>query len=39
VGVTDVEVPGSKERSVHRVVEVRTASRAVTGVVDTCTPR
>ncbi|MGO4343025.1 DUF4307 domain-containing protein [Pedococcus sp. 2YAF34] len=37
VGVTDVDVPASDERSVHKVVVVRTASRAVTGVVDSCT--
>jgi len=39
VGVVDVAVPASSERSVHREVVVRTTSRAVTGVVDTCTPR
>ena len=37
VGVLDVEIPASSERSVHRVAVVRTASRAVTGVVDSCT--
>ncbi|KRE56901.1 DUF4307 domain-containing protein [Phycicoccus sp. Soil748] len=37
VGVTDVDVPASDEGSVHKVVVVRTASRAVTGVVDSCT--
>ena len=38
VGVLDVQIPASQERSVHREEIVRTTSRAVTGVVDTCTP-
>ncbi len=38
VGVLDVDVPASSERSVHRVAVVRTASMAVTGVVDRCDP-
>jgi hypothetical protein len=38
VGVLDVEVPASGERSVHREEVVRTTSRAVTGVVDSCSP-
>ncbi|GAA2737052.1 hypothetical protein GCM10009867_22900 [Pedococcus aerophilus] len=38
VGVLDVQIPASQERSVHREEVVRTTSRAVTGVVDTCTP-
>ncbi|MGA8978763.1 MAG: DUF4307 domain-containing protein [Pedococcus sp.] len=36
VGVLDVQIPASQERSVHREAVVRTTSRAVTGVVDTC---
>jgi hypothetical protein len=39
VGVVDVVVPASSERAMHQQVEVRTTSRAVTGLVDTCTPR
>jgi Domain of unknown function (DUF4307) len=39
VGVLDVAVPASAARSVHREVVVRTTSRAVTGVVDTCRAR
>jgi hypothetical protein len=39
VGVLDVEVPASEERSVHQQVVVRTAARAVTGTVKTCTAR
>jgi hypothetical protein len=39
VGALDVEVPASAERSVHREVVVRTATRAVTGVVDSCEER
>ena len=39
VGAVDVAVPASPERSVHREVVVRTTSRAVTGVVHSCTPR
>jgi hypothetical protein len=38
VGVLDVDIPASSERSVHRVAVVRTASLAVTGVVDGCAP-
>ena len=36
VGVVDVAVPATTTPSVHRQVVVRTASRAVTGVVETC---
>ena len=36
VGVLDVLVPPSPERSVHQVVVVRTASRAVGGSVRSC---
>jgi hypothetical protein len=36
VGVLDVAVPPSSERSVHQVVVVRTASRAVGGSVRSC---
>ena len=38
VGTLEVKVPASRERSVHQVVVVRTASRAVTGTVKTCEP-
>ncbi|QGN59176.1 DUF4307 domain-containing protein [Nostocoides sp. HKS02] len=38
VGVVDVAVPATAAPSVHRQVLVRTASRAVTGVVETCSP-
>jgi hypothetical protein len=38
VGVLDVQLPASQERSVHREAVVRTTSLAVTGVVDTCSP-
>jgi hypothetical protein len=38
VGVLDVAVPASAERSVHQVVVVRTASRAVGGSVRSCAP-
>ena len=38
VGVLDVVVPASTERSTHQVVVVRTASRAVGGNVRTCAP-
>ncbi len=37
VGVVDVAVPPSAERTVHQQVVVKTSSRAVTGVVQTCT--
>lgn len=37
VGVVSDEVPASGPAVVHRVVEVRTSSRAVTGVVESCT--
>lgn len=37
VGVLQVPVPASPERSTHHEVVVRTAARAVTGVVKTCT--
>jgi hypothetical protein len=37
VGVLEVDVPASTERSVHQQVVVRTAARAVTGTVKTCT--
>ncbi|MEO5981556.1 MAG: DUF4307 domain-containing protein [Pedococcus sp.] len=36
VGVLDVDIPASQERSVHREAVVRTTSRAVTGIVKTC---
>ena len=36
VGVLEVPVPASTERSVHQQVVVRTAARAVTGTVRTC---
>jgi hypothetical protein len=38
VGVLDVAVPPSSERSVHQAVVVRTASRAVGGNVRSCAP-
>jgi hypothetical protein len=38
VGVVDVAVPATTQPSVHRQVVVRTASRAVTGVVESCSP-
>ena len=38
VGVVDVTVPATNDASVHQQVVVRTASRAVTGVVQTCSP-
>jgi ABC-type lipoprotein release transport system permease subunit len=38
VGVLDVAVPATAAPSLHRQVVVRTASRAVTGVVQRCTP-
>ncbi|QIM21661.1 DUF4307 domain-containing protein [Phycicoccus sp. HDW14] len=37
VGVVSDEVPASGPAVVHRVVEVRTSARAVTGVVESCT--
>jgi hypothetical protein len=37
VGAVEVRIPAG-ERSVHRQVTVRTASRAVTGVVQRCAP-
>lgn len=36
VGVLDVDIAASQQRAVHREVVVRTSSRAVTGVVDSC---
>ena len=36
VGTLTVHIPGSAEASVHRQTTVRTTSRAVTGVVKTC---
>jgi hypothetical protein len=36
VGVVDVPIPPTTQRTVHHRTVVRTASRAVTGVVDTC---
>ena len=39
VGVVDVDVPATEHRSVHEEVVVRTTSRAVTGVVDSCASR
>ena len=38
VGVLDVDIPASQQRTVHREVVVRTSSRAVTGIVETCDP-
>ena len=38
VGTLEVRVPASIERSVHQVVVVRTAARAVTGTVKSCDP-
>jgi hypothetical protein len=38
VGLAEVEVGPAEQRAVRRTVTVRTAERAVTGVVDTCTP-
>jgi hypothetical protein len=37
VGTVDDAVPATGPASVHRVVELRTSVRAVTGVVDSCT--
>ena len=37
VGTVEDAVPAQGPASVHRVVQVRTSSRAVTGVVDSCT--
>ncbi|WP_406832125.1 DUF4307 domain-containing protein [Pedococcus sp. KACC 23699] len=37
VGVLDVQIPASPESTVHQEAVVRTTSRAVTGVADTCT--
>ena len=39
VGVLEVDVPVDDERAVHQEVQVRTASRAVTGTVKSCAPR
>ena len=36
VGTVSVHIPGTAEASVHRQTTVRTTSRAVTGVVKTC---
>ena len=38
VGVIDVPIPPTAQRTVHHQIVVRTASRAVTGVVDSCSP-
>jgi len=38
VGVLEVDVPASTQRSVHEQVVVRTAARAVTGTVKSCAP-
>ena len=38
VGVLEVDVPASSQRSVHQQVVVRTAARAVTGTVKNCAP-
>jgi hypothetical protein len=38
VGVLDVAIAPSPERSVHQHVTVRTTSRAVTGTVESCSP-
>ncbi|MBM6401923.1 DUF4307 domain-containing protein [Phycicoccus sonneratiae] len=37
VGVVSDDVPATGPAVVHRVVEVRTSARAVTGVVESCT--
>ncbi len=37
VGTLEVDVPAAGASTVHRHVTIRTASRAVTGTVDTCT--
>ena len=37
VGLVEVHVPGSAESSVRRTTRVRTTTRAVTGVVHSCT--
>ena len=37
VGTVEDAVPAAGPTSIHRVVEVRTSVRAVTGVVDSCT--
>lgn len=37
VGVLDVTVPATSQRDVHQRVVVKTASRAVTGEVESCT--
>jgi hypothetical protein len=37
VGLIEVHVPGSDASSVKRVTRVRTTTRAVTGVVTSCT--
>ena len=39
VGTLDVEIPATDTRAVHHEAQVRTAARAVTGVVKTCTAR
>lgn len=36
VGVVTVDVPPTQERSIHQETVVRTTSRAVTGVVESC---
>lgn len=36
VGVVEVAVPATQERSIHQQAVVRTTSRAVTGVVESC---
>jgi hypothetical protein len=38
VGVLNVTVPATSERDVHQRVVVKTASRAVTGEVESCSP-
>lgn len=37
VGALDVAVPATRASTVHQQVTIRTASRAVTGTVDSCT--
>ncbi|CCH77925.1 conserved hypothetical protein [Nostocoides japonicum T1-X7] len=36
VGTLEVDIPAEGARSIHRHVTIRTASRAVTGTVDSC---
>ena len=39
VGLVQVQIPGSDHQSVERTTRVRTTTRAVTGVVKSCSVR